>query len=217
MKQPRVLNIRAHPTWALNPNATYIGRPNSNTWQHWGNPFTHLPGTKASVQMATRELAIQAFRDWLCGTGWKELEQERRAWMLKHLNDLKGRDLVCWCAPQACHGDVLLELANKDFRPELLNDPAFIDVRDHDYLLMALHANNCAPEYVHELVEKGVVSTALAYCHGAWCDGSCDSAEACKANFDWHKAHPVTVTIVTQEELDQALLNKMKEGQDLKI
>jgi hypothetical protein len=25
---------------------------------------------------------------------------------------LRGRDLVCWCAPLACHGDVLIRLAN---------------------------------------------------------------------------------------------------------
>lgn len=26
--------------------------------------------------------------------------------------ELKGKDLVCWCAPLPCHADVLLELAN---------------------------------------------------------------------------------------------------------
>ena len=26
---------------------------------------------------------------------------------------LKGKDLVCWCAPEACHADVLLEIANE--------------------------------------------------------------------------------------------------------
>lgn len=25
---------------------------------------------------------------------------------------LKGKDLVCYCAPLACHGDILLEIAN---------------------------------------------------------------------------------------------------------
>ena len=31
---------------------------------------------------------------------------------LAALPELRGKDLVCWCAPEACHGDVLLELAN---------------------------------------------------------------------------------------------------------
>ena len=26
--------------------------------------------------------------------------------------ELKGKDLVCWCAPKSCHADILLEIAN---------------------------------------------------------------------------------------------------------
>ncbi|RTM06740.1 MAG: DUF4326 domain-containing protein [Bradyrhizobiaceae bacterium] len=33
--------------------------------------------------------------------------------LMNALDELRGRDLVCWCAPLACHGDVLRELANK--------------------------------------------------------------------------------------------------------
>jgi hypothetical protein len=32
--------------------------------------------------------------------------------LMASLAELAGKDLVCWCAPDACHGDVLLELAN---------------------------------------------------------------------------------------------------------
>jgi uncharacterized protein DUF4326 len=32
--------------------------------------------------------------------------------LMQALDELRGRDLVCWCAPLACHGDVLVELAN---------------------------------------------------------------------------------------------------------
>jgi hypothetical protein len=28
------------------------------------------------------------------------------------LPDLKGKTLFCWCKPDACHGDVLAELAD---------------------------------------------------------------------------------------------------------
>jgi hypothetical protein len=28
------------------------------------------------------------------------------------LDELRGKDLACWCTPLACHGDVLLRLAN---------------------------------------------------------------------------------------------------------
>ncbi len=29
------------------------------------------------------------------------------------LPELKGKILGCWCAPEACHGDILAELANR--------------------------------------------------------------------------------------------------------
>lgn len=28
--------------------------------------------------------------------------------------ELEGKDLVCFCAPQACHGEILLKLANSE-------------------------------------------------------------------------------------------------------
>jgi hypothetical protein len=27
-------------------------------------------------------------------------------------DELRGKSLVCWCAPERCHADVLLELCN---------------------------------------------------------------------------------------------------------
>ncbi len=28
--------------------------------------------------------------------------------------ELKGKDLVCWCAPKACHAETIMEIANAD-------------------------------------------------------------------------------------------------------
>jgi hypothetical protein len=42
-----------------------------------------------------------------------------RAWIVRQpallavLHELRGKDLVCWCAPEGCYADVLLELANR--------------------------------------------------------------------------------------------------------
>ena len=30
--------------------------------------------------------------------------------------ELVGRDLICFCAPQACHGDTYLVIANPDIK-----------------------------------------------------------------------------------------------------
>jgi hypothetical protein len=43
--------------------------------------------------------------------------EQYRAWFLERLDDpdfraaveaVRGHDLGCWCAPRACHGDVIL-------------------------------------------------------------------------------------------------------------
>ena len=32
--------------------------------------------------------------------------------LLRSIGELRGKDLVCFCAPAPCHGDLLLRLAN---------------------------------------------------------------------------------------------------------
>jgi Domain of unknown function (DUF4326) len=69
----------------------YIGRPSK-----WGNPFgIGKDGTRADV--------IAKYRRWL---------MTQPSW-LAALPELRGKTLGCWCAPHACHGDVLVELANR--------------------------------------------------------------------------------------------------------
>jgi Domain of unknown function (DUF4326) len=53
--------------------------------------------------MAERLEGIEKFRRYLLGN-------EK---LMGELHELKGKDLLCWCAPKPCHGDVLLEFANK--------------------------------------------------------------------------------------------------------
>ena len=79
----------------------YIGRGSK-----WGNPFTHIAsGTKAQYVVANREEAIAAYREWITQGNGKHL--------LNDLHELQGKTLGCFCKPQACHGDVLVELLNK--------------------------------------------------------------------------------------------------------
>jgi hypothetical protein len=77
----------------------YIGRPSK-----WGNPFSHLPNSIAKYKVNNREEAIEKFEEWITKGGGQHL--------LNDLHELKGKTLGCWCAPQSCHGDVLLKLAN---------------------------------------------------------------------------------------------------------
>jgi len=69
----------------------YIGRPSK-----WGNPFTiGKDGTRSEV--------ISKYETFLLNN----------AELLSSIKELKGKDLGCWCSPRACHGDILLRLANE--------------------------------------------------------------------------------------------------------
>jgi len=80
MGDTRVVNLRDELC------DVYIGRPSK-----WGNPFK-------VGRDGTRDECIRKYRSWLPGSG-----------RLIDIGDLRGKRLGCWCAPLACHGDVLLE------------------------------------------------------------------------------------------------------------
>ncbi|MDX6707965.1 MAG: hypothetical protein QOK16_1097 [Solirubrobacteraceae bacterium] len=50
----------------------------------------------------TRQEVIERYERWL----------DTQPELLAALPELTGRTPGCWCAPQACHGDVLARLAN---------------------------------------------------------------------------------------------------------
>lgn len=87
---PRVLN-RRHGLGT--PRSEYVGRPTV-----FGNPF--VVGKDGS-----RDDVIAKYEAWLLAQpGLVERAQRH----------LRGRDLVCWCAPLPCHADVLLRVANAE-------------------------------------------------------------------------------------------------------
>ena len=74
-------------------DAVYVGRGSN-----WGNPFrVGRNGTRAEV--------IEAFEAYA-----DAILKKKPDW----LEHLRGKDLVCWCFPEACHADVLLRLANAE-------------------------------------------------------------------------------------------------------
>lgn len=88
---PKVLNKRRD---VIPKGAVYVGRPSK-----WGNPW--LLGVDG-----TREQVITMFILGLFDpTSILHL-------LLDDLHEIRGKDLVCYCAPKPCHADVLLKLAN---------------------------------------------------------------------------------------------------------
>ncbi len=86
-RETRVVNCKKEPY------DVYIGRPSK-----WGNPFKI--GTDGS-----RQDVIHKYRFWILDN--TSLNKQIRS-------ELRGKTLGCWCRPDACHGDVLAELADND-------------------------------------------------------------------------------------------------------
>lgn len=73
-------------------NAIYVGRPSK-----WGNPFeVGVYGSRAACVCEYRKYITVKYTK------------------AQIVAELRGKHLVCWCAPLPCHADVLLEIANGD-------------------------------------------------------------------------------------------------------
>lgn len=77
------------------PYDVYIGRwhPKVQIQSKWANPFK-------IGRDGSREEVIRKYREYLLANPK----------LLAELPELKDKTLGCWCSPQACHGDVLLQL-----------------------------------------------------------------------------------------------------------
>jgi hypothetical protein len=82
-----------------NPDYVYIGRDmtyyiNGAIGSKWQNPF--------KVTEYGRDECLSKYKEYLLSN--KKL--------MSDIKELKGKTLMCWCAPEKCHGDILMELAN---------------------------------------------------------------------------------------------------------
>ena len=77
-----------------------------------GNPFSHLSNSKAKFKVASREEAVEKYRDWL----EEQLKTPSSLVSKTFLNlvefyrDFGELTLICWCKPLACHGDIIKEM-----------------------------------------------------------------------------------------------------------
>lgn len=92
MRMTTVVHLRTK-SWSETPAAQRV-RIDRTT--EWGNPFRIDEGR-------TREEAIAAYREHL---------RAHPALVERARRELRGKVLGCWCAPQACHGEVLADVAD---------------------------------------------------------------------------------------------------------
>lgn len=85
---PKVLNKH---TDVIPPDAIYVGRGSQ-----WGNPFIiGKDGNRDTVVKLFEEVVLPVLK----ASGL--------------VNQLRGHNLICHCAPKGCHADSLLKEANK--------------------------------------------------------------------------------------------------------
>ena len=89
---PKVYNLKKGKD-KIPQGAVYVGRPSK-----YGNPFV-------VGKDGTRQEVIEKYREYV-----EDRLAEDSGWC----EPLRGKDLICFCAPLPCHADVLLEYANKE-------------------------------------------------------------------------------------------------------
>lgn len=92
---PKRVQRKRTKGWRMPENAVYVGRPTK-----WGNPYK-ISLFITNINESPRETAIRQYEDWLK----KRLVEDPH-----FLDELKGKDLACWCPlDKPCHVDVLLK------------------------------------------------------------------------------------------------------------
>lgn len=78
----------------------YIGRAiNMGGWHlkksKWANPY--------KVKDYGLEGCLRLYKEYVLS----------KPQLMESLEELRNRELGCWCAPDRCHGDILIELLNR--------------------------------------------------------------------------------------------------------
>lgn len=141
--KPKRIQRKRTKGWRMPSNAVYVGRPTK-----WGNPFKLMNDNLIHCDASHRRKILTPWvifdndNLWLGNTGLEEVVRLYRMWLYDHLthplspqfnklspprkfyahdpaNELRGKDLACWCSIMdkngnytPCHADVLLEIAN---------------------------------------------------------------------------------------------------------
>ena len=106
VSQPHRVQLSRRNGWRLPPNTVVVARPTK-----WGNPW----------KVGAEYIVAQEGGDRTARFTATECVSRYKLWLARnpHIvararNDLRGKNLACWCKLDApCHADVLLKLANE--------------------------------------------------------------------------------------------------------
>jgi len=118
--KPKVVNVRTAPKGSY----VYVGRKNCRAGfpeTIYGNPF-FLGEERTRAAKKLERFGLNALE--ILGPLWHVMNRKNcvdayREWIMQQpeliasaKENLRGHDLGCWCAPEKCHADILLEIAN---------------------------------------------------------------------------------------------------------
>jgi len=94
--------------WMFDPNNVYIGRKgvvfiDGKRFPPESSPFAN---PYKIGKDGTREEVLTKYKEYIC------LKLETNDGLKKELLSMRGKKWGCWCHPDKCHGDVLLEILN---------------------------------------------------------------------------------------------------------
>jgi hypothetical protein len=117
MRKPIRIQRKRKKGFKMPPNTVYVGRPSK-----WGNPFVvgePMPLSELHELGYEVDGHVEAKEDVICMSAEEALKYYEKMilkspYLLNMLNELKGKNLACWCRPdEPCHAEILLKLANK--------------------------------------------------------------------------------------------------------
>jgi hypothetical protein len=102
-KKGNKMTIRVVNKKTFRGKGYYIGRPSA-----LGNPFT-------MKNESERDSVIAKYKEWF----YQQLKNNENVKLeIRYLCELHSRgediNLICWCAPKACHGDVIKKYIERD-------------------------------------------------------------------------------------------------------
>jgi len=90
----------------------YIARPSI-----LGNPYSHNKNSLAKYYVDSRNIAIDKYKDYF----YQEIEinndfKNEINNVINFYKEKKKINLVCWCKPKKCHGDIIKEYIIKKIK-----------------------------------------------------------------------------------------------------
>ena len=94
----------------------YIGRPSI-----LGNPYSHKKDSIADIIVKNREIAIDSYRTYF----YNKIEKNGKDFineldkLLFFYKENKHINLVCWCYPKRCHGEIIKEYLEEKMKNDI--------------------------------------------------------------------------------------------------